>query len=421
MTTPDLADFVGFECLPDAMGQDLEHRVAAALAAGADFGSVATPIAVFRDALRFSIRNIEEHPRGRLFQRFLKEGPYEGVGDMPLNLSGSRLSDKETASAISFIYAHMINAFQGRLAELLAAGPISELLGRWKVDRRVPSVTRLHVGDAVRVGINPGAAGAKGADMHLLAVSGQNVEVIGVVEVKSYDLSRARLRTQMERHLSRLGLGLRIGDSAFPPRNVKRVGGPANRPLRISVVPSKWTLPTSFRFQKNEKGRSLIVDPAVPPSDSDRIEQIGPDEWHVVLRWSHEALASAAYDMTFWYMERVGEAIYREGVPKEWSGMSPDEAGRNAAKMMLYYAILRADSWWRQQRAIAFYNAYGFGYALGMNFRKPGGEREMLWPEDLDEIAANGVNKDGCTIRGFAKGSGVSSRSPEVLHGQPTD
>ncbi len=52
----------------------------------------------------------------------------------------------------------------------------------------------------------------------------------------------------------------------------------------------------------------------------------------------------------------------------------------------------------RLNRAIALYNTYGFGYALGMNFRNPEGKREMVWPQDLDEILAHGQNKDGCRI-----------------------
>jgi ribosomal protein S18 acetylase RimI-like enzyme len=78
--------------------------------------------------------------------------------------------------------------------------------------------------------------------------------------------------------------------------------------------------------------------------------------------------------------------------------MSPAEAGANAAKMMLYYAILRCRTARESQRAIALYNSYGFGYALGMNFRNPQGKREMLWPQDLDEILLNGQNKNGCKI-----------------------
>jgi hypothetical protein len=94
-------------------------------------------------------------------------------------------------------------------------------------------------------------------------------------------------------------------------------------------------------------------------------------------------------------MEKVGEVIYASGVPQEWAEMSPAEAGRNAAKMMLYYAIRRCHTKREEQRAIALYNSYCFGYALGMNYRNSKGQREMLWPVDLDEILVNGCTKHG--------------------------
>jgi hypothetical protein len=96
--------------------------------------------------------------------------------------------------------------------------------------------------------------------------------------------------------------------------------------------------------------------------------------------------------------------------------MTPAEAGRNAIKMMLYYAI-RPDAILAEEareqkkplprtiarrlsRAIVLYNTYGFGYAIGMNFRNPQGRREMLWPQDLDEIALNGRTANGSRITG---------------------
>jgi hypothetical protein len=126
--------------------------------------------------------------------------------------------------------------------------------------------------------------------------------------------------------------------------------------------------------------------------------------------------------MTFWYMEKVGEAIYtqkpgeEDPKPKDWAEMTPAEAGRNAIKMMLYYAI-RPDAILAEEareqkkplprpiarrlsRAIALYNTYGFGYALGMNYRNSLGWREMLWPQDLDEIAISGRTANGCRIAG---------------------
>ena len=99
--------------------------------------------------------------------------------------------------------------------------------------------------------------------------------------------------------------------------------------------------------------------------------------------------------MTFWLMGELGKAVYTKWRPPEWSKMTPEEAGRNASKMMLYYAILRCRTAWESRRAIALYNAYGFGYALGANFKNAKGRREMLWFEDLNEIAAHGKTKHG--------------------------
>jgi len=143
----------------------------------------------------------------------------------------------------------------------------------------------------------------------------------------------------------------------------------------------------------------LHVDAGEPLRRDDEITQIGDNEWRITLRWSKEALAQAAYEMTFWYMEKVGELIYSKSVPKGWEEMTPADAGRNATKMMLYYAILRCRTNTEEQRAIALYNSYGYGYALGMNYKNAEGRREMLWPQDLDEIVAAGKTKDGCMLR----------------------
>ena len=141
------------------------------------------------------------------------------------------------------------------------------------------------------------------------------------------------------------------------------------------------------------------MKPGQPSREDDEIKQVGDNEWRITLRWSKEALAEAAYEMTFWYMEKIGEIIYSKSLPKGWEKMTPAEAGRNAAKMMLYYAILRCRSIREEQRAIALYNSYGYGYALGMNYKNAEGRREMLWPQDLDEILSAGKTKNGCTLR----------------------
>ncbi len=116
------------------------------------------------------------------------------------------------------------------------------------------------------------------------------------------------------------------------------------------------------------------------------------------LRWSKDALVNAAYEITNWYLGILGENIYSDNLPPEWKGMTPAEAGRNAVKMMLYYALNRSPNLRKEQRAIALYNAYCFGYTLGMNFRDINGHREMLWYEDLQQILEKGLTKYGSKI-----------------------
>ena len=72
-------------------------------------------------------------------------------------------------------------------------------------------------------------------------------------------------------------------------------------------------------------------------------------------------------------------------MPKEWEDMTPDEAGRNAIKMMLYYIPLRPISKNYVRLATKLYNIYSFGYPLGVD------NTQMLWPEDLHEEYPDGA------------------------------
>ena len=76
---------------------------------------------VFRVSLDAAIRDIEEHPRGKLFQRLIEYGPHHPNDRESLGSDGeSNLSDDECGSCVEFIYSHMVNRFKGELAELLA-------------------------------------------------------------------------------------------------------------------------------------------------------------------------------------------------------------------------------------------------------------------------------------------------------------
>ncbi len=398
-----LVETVGFELLGSDLGKEMECALQVALAGGVVFANGTDPLFIFRQALAASIRNIESHPRGRLFQEFLLKGPYENAGEIPTELVGHRLSDAESASAITFIYSHMVNCFKGAVTELLAAKACLRLQEQLQQHGELPPNARLYVGDAVCVHPARGKGLLKGADLYILIEecrpdAALNIAVAGVTEVKSYIRSESRLGEQLDQHLRRATLGLWVAGVDYPAEAVKVGYGKDRRGIRIAVLPSDWKLPRSFQFEDSENGRLLNVDRGEPPRKDDEITHIGDNGWRIVLRWSKEALAEAAYEMTFWYMEKIGEVIYSKSVPKDWGAMTPAEAGRNAAKMMLYYAILRCRTIREEQRAVALYNSYGYGYALGMNYKNAEGRREMLWPQDLHEILSAGKTKRGCSL-----------------------
>ena len=396
-----LADTVGFDLLDGPLAREVNVTLSTALKSAVVFAGGTAPLEIFRDSVRQAIGRIQAHGRADLLLRFLGDGPIEDEGKKD-QLRSKRLTDDETAAVTGFIHGHMVNSFKGTLTELLAVGPCLRLLRELKADSRLPRHAQLYVGDTVWSVKGETRVFAKGADMHILvpprtARTPATLGLAGVIEVKSYFQTAERLKRQLDHHFSRGRRGLRVGgEDYFPPQIA--VTGMAGQPVRISVTPAGWSLPRIFRFEIEDGRRFLHVDPPLPPWEEDEVEPVGDNAWHLTLRWSKEALDAAAYGMTFWFMEKVGEALYADGVPEGWKPMSPAAAGQNAAKMMLYYAILRARNRRDEQRAIAIYNSYGFGCALGMNFRNKDGRREMLWPEDLDEILAHGKNKDGCRV-----------------------
>lgn len=417
-----LADTVGFDLLGEALGHDVEAALTYALAGGTRFAGGTDALAIFLAALTDSIRDIETHAHGRLFQRFLRDGPYEYEGDIPEALLGQRLTEEETAAAITFIYSFMVNSFKGAVTELLAAAACQRFIEARRSEGALPPDAALFAGDTVLAYRKSGAGLLKAADLHLLVVdsrepSGSQVTVAGVVEVKSGYKSPRALSRQLDRHIHRAKQGLCVVGGDYPAGRVRLGVGPRRSIYRISVLPSDWKLSRTFWFEESEGHTFLQTECAAPVATEDEVVRVDADTWRISLRWSKEAIAQAAYEMTFWYMEKVGEIIYarKKDRPKEWRRMTPQEAGRNAVKMMLYYAIrpyvlkeqeepLTKSEECVKQRAIALYNTYGFGYALGMNFRNADGQREMLWPEDLHEILAAGQTKHGSRIEPASSG-----------------
>lgn len=381
-----------------ALSQDLRTSLDAGLAAGVVFEVEGDADALFRAAVRQAITAIESEDQDDLLPRFLSVGPYYVNGEIPRGDADRYMTDDEVAAAIRFIHSSAINSFQGQLAKMLAVGPVVRLADTIISGRTDPP--QVFVGDTVLA--HPPRRikqWAKAADFHLLDVheapdgAMSSVMVRGVVEVKSYPSTPDKLRTQLERHVARARRGLKIlGAKTWPTQVV--VGDGAAGPAQIFVVPDTWKLPRRFWFETEGDSSFLHVEPPAPPAGDDRVERLGPREWLVTLRWSQEALAEAAYAMTFWYMGELGRLLYAEhGVPGEWSEMKPEEAGQNAVTMMLYYAILRARTVREESRAIALYNSYGFGYTLGASFVDRRGRREVLFYEDLHEILEHGRSR----------------------------
>ena len=411
----DLARDVGFEILHPFLADEIEKNLTAAVKNGVVFENDANPLEIFRGTIASSIGKILQDEKSQLLIRLLRDGPSEYGTEIPPDLIGRRLSTKETATALSFISGKIVYSFQGAIAELLALGPCFQILVTLKQERTIPINARLFVGDAVKARQLKNPVFAKCADMHFLEEHRESqkpclLRVHAVVEVKSYLPKRIELEQQFAKHEKRSLNGLRLRGIVYSSGMIKLE--PKGKPLRICVLPSQWKLPREFSFA-DEDGRSFLKQPAIElPAFGNVIERRSSRRWNITLRWSQEMIAASAYEMSFWFLGKLGEELYREGVPAEWSEMSPQEAGRNAATMQIYYAIRpyeqrlahdetlsRAEKL-EMQRAIALYNTYGFGYALGMNFKDAKKRRRMLWVEDLRVLEKNKKKKtdDGCRI-----------------------
>ena len=311
LAASSLADSADFDLVGLALGRDLRKALRVALGSGAVFPNGKDPLSVFRATLRESIRDIESHQRGRLFREFLSKGPYVDSGPIPRRVRGKYLSDDDVARVTAFIHSFMVNSFKGAVAELLASGAVTRLVKRMEREGRLPIGTQVFVGDSVFVRGTKSAGWRKGADVHILVEEAghgdRGIRLSGVAEVKSYFRSERRLREQIDQHIRRARRGLRDGRDEWPSRKVGVGCGPNGRVIRTTIEPDDWLLPRSFRFRKHGDDRRLHVMPAVPPRKRDEFRQ-NPrtNDWRITLRWSKEALAEAAYEMTFW---RRGDGV----------------------------------------------------------------------------------------------------------------
>ena len=356
---------------------------------------------IFKHSLDAAIRKIETHSRGKLFRRLIEYGPRNPDDPETLNSDDETiLSDPECGSCVEFIYSYMINRFKGELAELLALEPCIELIQQLHRKGRLPSGLQLFWGETIqerrklrvtteRRGVRWGDF-AKGADGLLVKrvsntknKSHEAITVLGVAEVKSMTCSKRKIHDQINKHVSRLNGGVKLGKKEWISRNL--LIAPFRAPkksdvglLRVMILPSTWKLSREWKTVKTDKGRTMVFpEPSEPSKQTESIE-VEPNFWKITLAWSQEVLNQAAYEMTFWYMSQVGRHVYTKNkLPKGWEYMTPEQAGYNAIKMMLYYIPLRYISKRQGRLATRLYNVYCFGYPLGVD------SDDMLWPEDF--------------------------------------
>jgi hypothetical protein len=188
-------------------------------------------------------------------------------------------------------------------------------------------------------------------------------------------LSRSRLVRQIENHVTRLAGGVKLGRHEWPSDAIER-----NIGVRIMVLPSNWKLSRKWHWEGTDSGRAMVFPDNLAPPPSAVVKEASRKLWAINLDWSQEAIEEVAYNMTFWYMGRVGDHVYsKTPLPNAWQEMTGQEGGHHAIKMMLYHMMLRPLSMRHDRIAAKLYNVYGFGYPLGVDSRK------MLWPEDFTE------------------------------------
>jgi hypothetical protein len=220
---------------------------------------------VFQASLRAAIRDIESHPRGELFRRLIEYGPHNHDEPEALTSDGKTvLSDPECCECVEFIFSHMVNRFKGELAELLAIEPCVELVGRLLGEERLPCSTQLYWGGLIQErGLrrakrngDEGRRGQlmKGADgLFVERTESSNLTIHGVVEVKSMVLPDSRLVRQIDKHIARLGGGVKLGTQEWPGDEVDRSVG-----ARVMVRPSAWKVSREWHWETTESGRAMV-------------------------------------------------------------------------------------------------------------------------------------------------------------------
>lgn len=396
----EIATITGSEPLALAVSKSVD---AALKASFVHLGVYKTARAIFNQSLNAAIRDIENHPRGKLFRRLIQHGPPDPDDPEMLISDGETiLSDPECGSCVDFIYSHMITRFKGEVAELLALEPCVRLIQRLQGSSQLPEGVQLYWGELIQERRRaPKTMGAqdglwsnftKGADGLLVRFmptharpSDCSLMLYGIIEVKSMARSVKRVLRQIDSHQSRLSGGVRLGFEEWDPNRIRfaRLRNTTEfNLLRVIVLPSQWKLSRDWSSVGIDANTRLFKprEPSEPPGET-HIEQFGQSSWKITLAWSQEALNAAAHQMTYWYMSQVGAHVFAgRPLPKGLEQMTPEKVGVNQIKARLYVIPLRYISRRQVNKAVRLYNSYCFSYPLATEAKT-----EALWPDDFPE------------------------------------
>ena len=229
--------------------------------------------------------------------------------------------------------------------------------------------------------------------------------IAGVVEIKSFPATFARIRPQLEAHVDRLQHGLRIGDSSWLPDRLFAVRWVKRKGWLDGIEPADW-----------KRVLRILVSPC--RRGSGRAETIRPPCHKLTLPVSHATLAAAAYELTVRFLESIGTKLFADERP--WPEMTPEEAATNAMQEALYHILLeeragRPHALWVAKR---LYNVYGFGLDAADKHRK------MMWssgdgdPTDRPEDPPDAEPPASSCVKALLHGAWHHFRSGDFQHAE---
>ena len=343
-------------------------------------------------------RELHQHPRRELLYQFLRDH--------------SQMRRPEIEKLFEFIYSYLVNAFKGEVAELMSRVVIRAFVterakaGDLPVDAIViagPALTSFRT-----VGGKLERSWQKSADALIGVTRSPMTEgwaFHGVVEIKSYRESLRKMFDQIDQHVNRVKLGLRIGAQVVDPSLsgfVDRSDGGA------------WSALSSPR----RPGRilKLAIRPSPGSRDPQDLRRWGtPDCWVDELPCTTSHLHEAAYQLSAWYIAQAGPDVFLPSgataeqadvrIANPWPGLSPESAAGNMLKLALHETSLREsiDTGFesgrpRKRSDLVFarlYNSVCYGSSFARSDR-------LLTPEDYRAEWDAAAVKDGVSVPAVA-------------------